>query len=155
MPLTHVPLEGGELKYTTEIFVPDTSPTDAHRLWLTEVWVKGGGLPGWISIVQAGDDISKGGSGAGCLRRPAPFLYEEIICSSVGKGVDYRITKGPFPVSYHYARVTFAAKNGGTVVSWTVSYTPLACCTWIVNNIISSSFGTMLKTMRDAAAKSN
>ena len=44
MPLTHVPLEGGELKYTTEIFVPDTSPTDAHRLWLTEVWVKGGGV---------------------------------------------------------------------------------------------------------------
>ena len=36
---------------------------------------------------------------AGCLRKPAPFLYEEIISSSVEKGVDYRITKGPFPVS--------------------------------------------------------
>ena len=96
------------------------------------------------------------------MRCPAPGLYEEIVLSNAQSNaaeIEYRIDHGPFPVSFHYARVTFVAqeeqlKQGGTLVTWTLSYTPYRWFGWMVAAICKLSFSTMLNTLLRSATSS-
>eukprot|EP00933_Yihiella_yeosuensis_P028455 TRINITY_DN22289_c0_g1_i2.p1 TRINITY_DN22289_c0_g1~~TRINITY_DN22289_c0_g1_i2.p1 ORF type:complete len:201 (+),score=29.80 TRINITY_DN22289_c0_g1_i2:70-603(+) len=145
-------MDVGARKEELQQIVTRLSPEDCFDAFLKEVWFAGGGLgPIPPRIVETGDEVT----GLGSIRVVPGNITEEIISGVRGSYIEYHITHGPFPVSYHRGRVDFAPcekadgeRNDGaddTLVTWTCSYTPSYFLGPVLSLVIRTSFQIMLR----------
>ena len=147
-----------------------TTPSEAYDQWLSVIWLGGGGL-GTPTIIEAGDELT----GLGSRRQVGGGVIELIESAQRPNTLSYGIKGGPFPVSAHCGTVRFTEhpasssdelpvgygttvprEGCATLVEWECEYTPsvlgsvLCCCGAGLSCIISTSFSTMLGTLRNA-----
>ncbi|CAJ1416263.1 unnamed protein product [Effrenium voratum] len=122
-------------------------PGRCHDQFLEVIWRQGGGI-GEATILEPGDS-----SGAGCVRGVAR-LVEHILEGKHGEFLEYVIEKGPYPVSYNRARVTFTASGDGTLVTWTSNFTPYFGLGWVLPWVVRTAYRKMLKTLVDSVEAS-
>eukprot|EP00051_Salpingoeca_urceolata_P021863 m.348376 g.348376 ORF g.348376 m.348376 type:complete len:198 (-) comp19877_c0_seq5:85-678(-) len=125
---------------------PGCTPEQVFERWLEVVWRGGGGM-GKPTIEEPGDSDTY----AGCRRRVAMGIREEILSTRHGEQVEYAVVSGPFPVSSHHATVDFEEApdaQTGTVVTWTCDVTPYFGLGWVVRKTIEHAFASMLTHLK-------
>jgi hypothetical protein len=64
-------------------------------------------------------------NGVGSVRRIGigPLAIEETVTATVpNQSIDYRISKGGFPIRKHSGRVSFSGSERGSRVAWTIQF---------------------------------
>ena len=72
--------------------------------------------------IQAGESDP---DGTGSVRRISlwPLAIEEtVVDSKVGRFIDYRITRGGWPLRDHRGRISFSQKAGEVLVEWEIHF---------------------------------
>eukprot|EP00929_Paragymnodinium_shiwhaense_P070297 TRINITY_DN35607_c0_g1_i1.p1 TRINITY_DN35607_c0_g1~~TRINITY_DN35607_c0_g1_i1.p1 ORF type:complete len:153 (+),score=21.60 TRINITY_DN35607_c0_g1_i1:108-566(+) len=116
-------MDRGSHSFFIERLLPGASATEAFDLFISAVWVGGGGLGPAPRVVAAGDETTKEGH----IRAVPGGLQEEIVMSKPGEVLEYRVKSGPAPMSYHRGQVKFTSEgSAGTRVGWLVTWTPIS-----------------------------
>jgi hypothetical protein len=74
-------------------------------------------------------DGAEDANGVGSVRRLGfgPLAIEETVTAlTPGRSIDYRISKGGYPIRNHRGRLEFSGSERGSRVAWTIQFdTPL------------------------------
>lgn len=99
-------------------------PHPVGRVWERytdhEGWSTWAGL-GRVRLVKTG---AKDRDGVGAVRAfsSSPGLLEEVVAFEPPSLMQYRVTQGPLPFDRHLGEVMFDAVDGGTRVTWRVTF---------------------------------
>lgn len=75
-----------------------------------------------VKRIRVGDD---GANGVGSVRRvgAGPLALEEtVIASEADRLIEYRITRGGFPLRNHHGTLAFSSTATGSRVEWTIRF---------------------------------
>lgn len=105
-----------EIRYTSGLSLPALFETLADHNNLGKVF----GAP--VRRIRDGQDSP---NGVGSVRRigAGPVVIEETVTAlAQDESIDYRITRGGFPLKNHSGHIQFAQAPGGGRVEWTIEF---------------------------------
>ncbi len=102
-----------------------------------------------VPVVRVRDGNSSV-NGVGSVRRigMAPLAIEETVVGAVvGKSIDYKITRGGWPLKNHHGRLVFKSLTGGrSQVSWHIEFSgALPGSAFLVKQILNLAISRGLK----------
>ena len=130
--------------------------TQTSRLPLAELYALlsdhdrlGGVLGAPVKRIREGRDSP---NGVGSVRRvglPPLGLEETVVGAVVDKSIDYKITRGGWPVKNHHGRLTFRAlPGGGSEVQWRIQIdAALPGAALLIKQILGFAIGRGLKKL--------
>ncbi len=106
-----------DISHTSRLALPDLFDALADHNNLGRVF----GVP--VRRIKDGEIAP---NGVGSVRKigPGPLGIEETVTAlAENESIDYRITRGGFPLKNHRGRIEFAdAAGGGSRVEWTIEF---------------------------------
>lgn len=130
--------------------------TQTSRLPLAELYALlsdhdrlGGVLGAPVKRIREGRDSP---NGVGSVRRvglPPLGLEETVVGAVVDKSIDYKITRGGWPVKDHHGRLTFKARpDGGSEVQWRIQFdAALPGAALLVKQLLGFAIGRGLRKL--------
>ena len=91
-------------------------------------------------IVDGRGDVN----GVGSVRRigAGPLSIEEtVVVAEPSKRIEYKITRGGFPLRNHHGRLDFASEGRGSRVTWTIEFDSALP---VIGSVVKGLLGTVI-----------
>lgn len=130
--------------------------TQTSRMSLSELYALlsdhdrlGSVLGAPVKRIREGRDSPNGVGSVRAIGMPPLGLEETVVGAVVDKSIDYKITRGGWPVKNHHGRLTFRAlPGGGSEVQWRIQIdAALPGAALLIKQILGFAIGRGLKKL--------
>lgn len=102
-----------------------------------------------VKRIREGRDSPNGVGSVRSIGFPPLGLEETVVGAVVDKSIDYKITRGGWPVKNHHGRLTFrAVPDGRSEVQWRIQFDgALPGSAFLVKQLLGFAIGRGLKSL--------